>query len=909
MTSRTIDAIFRGRLHGKASDKWSSYLLFYDRIFSELSGKPISILEIGIQNGGSLEVWSEYFKNARAIVGVDVDPNCSALTYPDPRISIVIGDATDQKTEDAILSKAPLFDVIIDDGSHLSADVVRTFARYFRYLSDQGLYVVEDMHTSYWSEWGGGLYHPYSSVAFFKRLTDIVNAEHWRCGATGHDALKAFEDHYGCAFDDVPLDQINCIVFANSVCVIRKADSSNNLLGKRIIRGDQQPVMPLDFSTSPPTQVANEWSDPARSEQSILQLLMAKATADGHIAELRSQLEQERSKRAALEAEKRAIAAKVDEVEQIAAKQLMHLNAIRATTSWRLTAPLRASLDSFRLQGERLGRLARAVKGNRSDSLFRMKVERHRAPRSAPHFNYEPLISVVMPVYNVDAQWLRLAVESVRAQTYLNWELCVCDDGSTMSSTVETLTSLAAVEPRMRVIRSKTNGGISAATNRGALALAKGEFAAFLDNDGELAPHALEAYVSELNSDRSIDVLYSDEDNLNAQGCREEPFLKPDWSPHLLREVMYIGHLLMVRRSLFDEVGGFDPIYDGVQDFELMLRLSERTSNVRHVRDILYHRRRIPCSVGQSAAAKPKIGERQVAAVNEHLKRTNVRGEARPHPRLAHRAIVVPLPRCENPKISVVILTKDAPDLISRCLESIFVKTTYPNFEVVVVDNGTTDPRALASLERYPITQVPFAERFNFSRANNVGVAAASGEFLVLLNNDTEIIEGDWLEQMLFLFNQSDVGAVGPMLVYPNGRVQHAGIALGMRGNAHHVMRDLPFDAEGYFGALACTREVSGLTFACVMLRRSEYLGIGGLKEFYDAHYQGVDFCLRLRERGRRILYTPRTRLIQHESATRGGRYDMLDRALLLDVWGRVIAAGDPYTRWEPTTAAGGGDG
>jgi GT2 family glycosyltransferase len=567
------------------------------------------------------------------------------------------------------------------------------------------------------------------------------------------------------------------------------------------------------------------------------------------------------------------------------------LHAVRQTLVWKIVKPI------WRLE-ERL----RGIKPRRADL--------HRPPPSVPGsatgFAYQPLISVAMPVYNVDAEWLRRAVASVQDQTYAHWELCVCDDGSSNPETITELDRLAAAEPRLRLVRSSSNCGISAATNR-ALTLARGEFVALLDNDDELAPHALEAYVLELNRDPDIDVLYSDEDKLDASGQRTAPFYKPDWSPHMLREVMYVGHLLMARRALIQQVGGFDPVYDGVQDFEMMLRLGERARKVVHVSDILYHWRRIPGSVADRTDAKPGLGERQVEAVNAHLTRMNVPARAQPHPALAHRAMVLPLPRVAHPRVSLIIPTKDAPDLISRCLGSIFTRTKYPNFEVVVVDNDTTDPEAQTALSRHPIVRIPFHETFNFSRANNLGASTAGGEILVLLNNDTEVIQEDWLEQMVFLLEQPDVGVVGPMLLYPSGTVQHAGIALGIRGSADHVMRGIEADSDGYFGALSCTREVSGVTFACAMVSRALYLSLGGLNELYSTHYQDVDFCLRILSLGKKILYTPRARVVHRESATRGDRYDNLDRALLLDAWGQTIAAGDPYARWvamKPENAA-----
>lgn len=515
---------------------------------------------------------------------------------------------------------------------------------------------------------------------------------------------------------------------------------------------------------------------------------------------------------------------------------------------------------------------------------------------------YQPLISVITPVYNVSRLWVERAIASVRAQTYPNWEICLCDDGSTNGETLAALDRIAAAgDSRIKVIRLKVNSGISVATNT-ALDQADGEFVAFLDNDDELHPHALEANIRALNQNREIDVLYSDEDKLDLNGQRVEPFYKPDWSPHFFREVMYVGHLLVARRSLVMTVGGLDPVYDGVQDFELMLRLSERAKRIHHIRDILYHWRRIPGSVADDIGAKPRLGEKQVEAVNAHLRRLEITAEARPHPVFPHRVCLVPRPGRKQPRISIIIPTKDRPDVIGRCLDSIFDRTIYPDFEVVVVDNGSTDPAALAAIDGHNVTRVDFSQKFNFSRANNLGIAAATGEILVLLNNDTEICEPDWLDKMLSVLDEPDVVAVGPLLLYPNGKVQHAGVALALRGTADHVLRGLDANSDGYFGTLSATREVSAVTSACMMLRRADYLAVGGLDEFFDRHYQDVDLCLKLQREGRRVLFTPRTRVIHYEGATQGFEYDKIDRELLIDAWGKLIADGDPYSRWEPET-------
>jgi glycosyltransferase involved in cell wall biosynthesis len=508
-------------------------------------------------------------------------------------------------------------------------------------------------------------------------------------------------------------------------------------------------------------------------------------------------------------------------------------------------------------------------------------------------FEQKPLISVVIPTYNTPLKYLQIAVQSVFNQYYTNWELCICDDGSSDTTIKEWLKSIAG--ERVKIIFSETNAGISSATNR-AVMHSSGEFIAFLDHDDALSADALFEMVRLLNQQPDLDVIYSDQDKIDHRGRHSEPFFKPDWSPEYFRSVMYIGHLVLMRRRLFDQVGGLDSSFDGIQDYELMLRVSEQTTKIAHIPKVLYHWRKIPGSVALGLNEKgEKIQQLQARAVNAHLKRTQRSAEAGPHPVHPHRVIIKPKPRLHYPKVSIIILSKDAYVHLSRCLKSIFEKTTYPNYEVIVVDNGTSDPLVLRLLKESPVKVVPFNQPFNYSQANNLGVAKAEGDVIVLLNNDIEVVSPDWLEQMLFYLEDPGVAIVGPMLIYPNRTVQHAGIVLGLRGTADHIMRGFPSDADGYAGSLSCPRDVSAVTGACLMMRKEEYLQGGGLVEYYGTHYQDVDICLCFLTSGRRIVYVPYAVLIHYEGASRGRDYDHLDRALLLDRWGEVITRGDPY--------------
>lgn len=532
---------------------------------------------------------------------------------------------------------------------------------------------------------------------------------------------------------------------------------------------------------------------------------------------------------------------------------------------------------------QRLPRLSN-IGANRALDLLAPKFRDHHDQIG----NAPPVFSVITPAFNTAPRWFAEAALTLLDQTFADWEWCVIDDGSTNRETTQFLAELANVSPRLKIQR-QSNGGISAATNA-ALDTATGDYVCFLDHDDLLARDALALMASKFEED--FDAVYSDEDKLDDQtGELVEHFYKPEWSPEYLRGAMYVGHLLSVRRDLAQKVR-FDSEFDGVQDFEFMLRVSETGARIGHLPHVLYHWRKTPGSIAEKSDAKSDIGELQARAVNAQLQRLNLPAQARPS-RLPHRLTILPM-LSDFPPVTIIIPTKDAPQLLGPCLTSI-EETTYPNFEVIVIDNDTTDPEALALMERDGVRRIPLRGRFNFSRANNIGAAEARGDFLVFLNNDTEIISPDWLEHLVHYGQQPDVGASGALLVYEDQTVQHAGVVLGMRGTADHVMRGFPHDLDGYAGSLACAREVSAVTAACMMIRKSLFQEVGGFNEHFFTAYQDVDLCLRLRARGLRIIYTPRAVIVHHESVSRQRYYDMVDRMLLLDRWEPIIDRGDPY--------------
>jgi GT2 family glycosyltransferase len=514
------------------------------------------------------------------------------------------------------------------------------------------------------------------------------------------------------------------------------------------------------------------------------------------------------------------------------------------------------------------------------------------APRFAEHHeqvgNAPPVFSVITPTFNTKPRWFAEIAITLLDQTLADWEWCIVDDGSTDPEATQLLAELAKLSPRLKVQRT-SNHGISTATNA-ALDAATGDYVCFVDHDDVIAADAFSLVAAKF--EEGADAVYSDEDKLDDRTSELlEHFYKPDWSPEYFRGAMYVGHLLSVRRELAQKVR-FNAEFDGVQDFDFMLRVSETGAKIAHVPHALYHWRKTPGSIAEKTDAKAGVAELQARAVTAHLQRLKLPAEAQPSG-LPHRVEIVPK-LTAFPRVTIIIPTKDAAHLLGPCLLSL-QKTSYRDFEILLIDNETTDPDALALMEQFCVRRIPLAGAFNFSRANNLGAAAASGDLLVFLNNDTEIMSDDWLDHLVYYAQQQDVGAAGALLVYEDETVQHAGVVLGMRGTADHVMRGFPRDLDGYAGSLACAHEVSAVTAACMIMRKSLFVEIGGFNEHYFTAYQDLDLCLRLRSRGLRIIYTPRAVLVHHESVSRQKYYDMVDRMLLLDQWESVIERGDPY--------------
>ncbi len=518
-----------------------------------------------------------------------------------------------------------------------------------------------------------------------------------------------------------------------------------------------------------------------------------------------------------------------------------------------------------------------------------------------------PAISLVTPVYDPPLKALRACIDSVLGQDLADWEWCICDDASPSAEVKAELERLAARESRVRLVRRPANGGIVAASND-ALSLATGEFVALLDHDDLLAPGALSTMERYVRAHPDADYLYSDEDKVDAEGRHYDLFLKPDWSPERLRSHMYTGHLSVLRRSLVTEVGGFRVGFEGSQDHDLVLRVTERAREIVHVPHVLYSWAVVPGSAAGSADAKPYAFEAGRKAVEEHCGRTGI--DAVVEFAVPSASIFRVRRKVRgNPLVSIVIPTRGSSAMVwgherlflTELIKGVLEKSTYDNLEFVVVYDLDTPEAAMKELaERCGprLVAVPFDEPFNFSTKVNLGFARSTGDYLLILNDDMEVIDPDWIETLLALAQDPGVGVVGAKLYFSDDTIQHAGHQYDHREMYHVHYAATPGD-PGYFASLLVDREASGVTGACMMLRRSVFEEVGGMTTDLPGSFNDVDFCLKVRQAGYRVVWTPWASLYHFESKSRNPEVKPGEAEFVRARWGLEWPR-DPYLAEAP---------
>lgn len=506
------------------------------------------------------------------------------------------------------------------------------------------------------------------------------------------------------------------------------------------------------------------------------------------------------------------------------------------------------------------------------------------------------LISIVCPLHKTPIETLEQTIQSVQSQTYSHWELCLAFSEKETAQLWKTLRRFELLDPRIKIVPLEENLGIAANTNA-AIRSAQGEWIAFLDHDDLLAPNALYEAADVLERQPECDLIYTDEDLLSAQGgFRKSPMLKPDWSPEMLLGFNYICHFVVARKSLIEKVGGLRPAYDGAQDWDLLLRIAEQTDRIHHIPKILYHWRESRDSTAGDPNAKPYVAKAQESVLRDCLSRRQIHAQAQRN-RLGHYRLK--WKATEDSCISIIIPNRNHPNLIIKVVEGILYETSYQNTEIIIVDNQSTDPEVLKLYRKWRSTNrvqvINYAESFNYSKACNLGAAAARGEFLLFLNNDVEIIHKDWLSELLGWGKQPDTGIVGGHLIYPDGRTQHAGIVLGLFELAGHMLSASPAETASSFGRAEWIRNVSAVTGACQLISRDLFERLGGYDESYHLVYSDVDLCLRAGALGHRIIYTPHCRLIHHECSTRAPGNNDADARRFAEKVRMLGITSDPY--------------
>lgn len=522
-----------------------------------------------------------------------------------------------------------------------------------------------------------------------------------------------------------------------------------------------------------------------------------------------------------------------------------------------------------------------------------------RAPKE---YQYSPMVSILVPCFNTPDKYLIPLIDSLKRQTYSNWQLCVAD-ASTDNARAQAIESISTTDGRIFYKRLTSNLGIAGNTNE-ALKMAKGEFVGLLDHDDMLSPHAVQEVVDVLNKNKKADIIYSDEDKISDDGReRQLPFFKPDWSPELLLGVNYITHFLVIRKSLFDELRGIRKGFDGAQDYDLLLRATEKTKNIVHIPKILYHWRLADGSTAKTVGEKNYADDAGQRALRDAVARRKVDAEVieikeRPTNYRLQYGI-----KKNQPKVSIIIPFKDKPDLLKRCVESILDKTTYQNYEIILISNNSVEAETkdlVRQLKRNEkTTAYEWNKPFNYSKVNNFGVKKSTGEYVVLLNNDTEVITPEWLAELVGVASQPGVGAVGPMLLYPDQKngIQHAGVVLGMGGMAGHVFRHRQPGEWTDFGNNVWPRNYIAVTAACLIVSRKLYDDVGGLDETFTVAGNDVAFCIRLYEAGYRNVYWPFAQLFHYESVSVGSYNNgiQLDYDHSLLYYKKYHESGDPY--------------
>ena len=682
----------------------------------------------------------------------------------------------------------------------------------------------------------------------------------------------------------------------------------------------------LDYREKTDYNTKNMYFFQDNKEIQVMPMEHNKENYEQQISLLREQLETAQNEFAELEKKYRVAVSQRDEK----ARRLEHYvklhESMIGSASWRFTKPLRSAKQVLKKARALLSNrhlIAKGLQSLRKDGIHVTLVKTKyklsqiimaRRPiysqeeleaQKSETFSRNIRFSILVPLYNTPEKYLREMIRSVQAQTYSNWELCLADGSDDAHANVGLVVKeFADVDPRIRYRKLESNMGISGNTNA-CIDMAQGDFISLFDHDDLLHPAALYETMKAI-CEQNADFVYTDETTFHKTPDNVfNPHFKPDYAPDTLRANNYICHFSSFKASLLQEVGKFRPECDGSQDFDMVLRLTEKAEKVVHIPKILYFWRSHPKSVASGIGAKPYVVAAAKKAVADHLERVGLKG-------MVMDSVSPSIYRLwyeieGKPLVSILIPNYEHKAELQTCLDSIYEKSTYENFEVIVIENNSKSQEIFDYYEEIQkkwdnLKVVTWEGHFNFSAINNFGAKFASGSHLLLLNNDTEVIAPDWIQEMLMYSQRPDVGAVGAKLYYPDDTIQHAGLGIGILTLAGHLHRNFDRWHPGYMGRLSYAQNLSGVTAACVMVPRKVWDQIGGLDESFEVAFNDVDMCMRIRAAGYLIVWTPFAELYHYESKSRGQDESPEKRARFVGEverfqarWAKELEAGDPY--------------
>lgn len=519
-------------------------------------------------------------------------------------------------------------------------------------------------------------------------------------------------------------------------------------------------------------------------------------------------------------------------------------------------------------------------------------------------WSYAPKISIAVPAYKTPELFLRQLIQSLQDQTYDNWELCIANASPQDASVEYVLKSCSAMDSRIVWKKLKENRGISENTNE-AFAMATGDYVGLLDHDDLLAPNALYEIAAALEKEPETEVIYTDEDKVRGEQLEHfQPHLKPDFNEDLLRSNNYICHFFVVKRTLLQKVGGMRKEFDGAQDYDFIFRCTEAAGKICHIPEILYHWRTHEASTADNPQSKLYAFEAGKRAIEENLKRRGLQGEVSHTKDYGFYRVKYAVQG--EPLVSIIIPNKDAKTDLEKCIRSVKEKSSYKNYEILIVENNSETEEIFAyykELSKDPaIRLLKWKKEFNYSAINNFAAKKARGEYLLFLNNDTEVITEDWIQELLGICQRPGTGAVGARLYYGDHTIQHAGTVIGIGGIAGHMFVNLPGERTGYMHKAALIQDLSAVTAACMLVKREAFEKVGGFEEQLSVAFNDVDLCLRLREKGCLVVYNPYAELYHYESKSRGAedskekvRRFQSEIEFMRCRWEKLLKAGDPY--------------